>query len=1152
MAEMPPVPHRAPLTDENGNTAPIWARWFERVRQLLQEGGAGGGGGGAVDSVNGQTGVVVLDKTHIGLSNVNNTADSSKPVSTAQAAAIAVVQADINAHEADTANPHAVTKAQVGLGSVDNTSDLGKPISTATQTALDLKAPLASPTFTGTVTADNIAADDITADAISAATLNTTGLTTVDSLLVNGATTLNDTVEVGNVATFNGGLNSLADISVSGGVAATGGVSGSTVTATGTVSAPNGVFSSTLRVDAATNSTLTGSAAVLTPTKPTMHLTNASLASLGGMSEEVGNIQVLINRTGAAISLLNENAGVTATRRIVTGTGADITLPNGSAVILHYTSADSRWHVVGVAGVTSVNGQTGAVTLAKGDVGLGNVDNTSDANKPISTATQTALDAKVPTSRTVNGHALSANVTITKANVGLGNVTDDAQLKIASNLSDLNSAATARTNLGLGTAATQASTAFAAAAHTHPQSDITNLTTDLAAKAPLASPALTGTPTAPTAVAGTNTTQIATTAFVSTAVSAVSGGSSSTNLITNSTAESGTTGWATYNDGTAAVVDGTGGVVSNITFAQSTTSPLAGTASFLLSRTAGALGRGVSVDFDISEAYKARVLQISFDYRVASGTFTAGTATTDSDVVIYVVDRTNGTVIQPTTFRLFSNSTTIATQFISNFQTASNSTAYRLCFHIPNGTTTAFGLQFDNVTVEPSKYVYGTPITDWQAYTPTGSWTTNTTYSGMYRRVGSDIEARFALSLAGAPNNANLTVNAPSGITLDTAKVATAGFGPIGYAEGGIAGAGYNMQVITSSSTAVNVIFPNATNDAQSQLSTTLPAVWGSGSTINGYYTMPVVGWVSNVQTSDLNSGREISASYERSTTQSFTSGTAATIIYDTRRYDYGGGMNTSNGRYTIIEAGRYSMQASFFWTAASFTAGNALQLRFVRRNAAGTAIEDKYKQNKTVEVTGTREYSMEAHHDFDCNAGDTLEVLAFQNAGAARTTIANINQVSYRKIAGPTTITATETVACRVQQTAQQTLTTATETKITNMGGVTFDTHGGWSTANNEYTFGASGVYEIMGGVSYGANATGVRVSYISVVKSGVSNLYAGSDRRAAISAGDNCENKMMHMDRFNAGDKVFLTGFQSSGAALATSLNYTGTFIQIKRIGL
>ena len=48
----------------------------------------------------------------------------------------------------------------------------------------------------------------------------------------------------------------------------------------------------------------------------------------------------------------------------------------------------------GVAGVSSVNGRIGAVTLAKSDVGLTNADNTSDANKPVSTATQTALNLK--------------------------------------------------------------------------------------------------------------------------------------------------------------------------------------------------------------------------------------------------------------------------------------------------------------------------------------------------------------------------------------------------------------------------------------------------------------------------------------------------------------------------------------------------------------------------------------------------------------------------------------------------------------------------------------------------------------------------------------------------------------------------------------
>ena len=50
-----------------------------------------------------------------------------------------------------------------------------------------------------------------------------------------------------------------------------------------------------------------------------------------------------------------------------------------------------------LAPVQSVASKTGAVTLVKGDVGLGNVDNTSDADKPVSTATQTALNAKQDT-----------------------------------------------------------------------------------------------------------------------------------------------------------------------------------------------------------------------------------------------------------------------------------------------------------------------------------------------------------------------------------------------------------------------------------------------------------------------------------------------------------------------------------------------------------------------------------------------------------------------------------------------------------------------------------------------------------------------------------------------------------------------------------
>lgn len=63
------------------------------------------------------------------------------------------------------------------------------------------------------------------------------------------------------------------------------------------------------------------------------------------------------------------------------------------------------------------------------------------------------------------------------------------------------------------------------------QSQVTGLAADLAGKAPLASPALTGTPTAPTAPPGTDSTQIATTAFVMANAPSSSSGFSTTFML---------------------------------------------------------------------------------------------------------------------------------------------------------------------------------------------------------------------------------------------------------------------------------------------------------------------------------------------------------------------------------------------------------------------------------------------------------------------------------------------------------------------------------------------------------------------------------------------------------------------------------------------
>ena len=86
--------------------------------------------------------------------------------------------------------------------------------------------------------------------------------------------------------------------------------------------------------------------------------------------------------------------------------------------------------------VTSVAGRTGAVTLTKTDIGLDNIDNTSDDDKPISTATQTALDSKVDK---VEGKGLSQEdfTTELKSKLdGLSNYDDSTITEALSNKVD--------------------------------------------------------------------------------------------------------------------------------------------------------------------------------------------------------------------------------------------------------------------------------------------------------------------------------------------------------------------------------------------------------------------------------------------------------------------------------------------------------------------------------------------------------------------------------------------------------------------------------------------------------------------------------------------------------------------------------------------
>lgn len=102
-------------------------------------GGGGGGEGGAVDSVNGQTGVVVLTKSSVGLGNVTNVAPADLPISDDAQAALDAKVADDDARLTDARTPSdsSVTNAKVASGAAISADKLADGTTLKVMTATE-------------------------------------------------------------------------------------------------------------------------------------------------------------------------------------------------------------------------------------------------------------------------------------------------------------------------------------------------------------------------------------------------------------------------------------------------------------------------------------------------------------------------------------------------------------------------------------------------------------------------------------------------------------------------------------------------------------------------------------------------------------------------------------------------------------------------------------------------------------------------------------------------------------------------------------------------------------------------------------------------------------------------------------------------------
>lgn len=141
-----------------------------------------------------------------------------------------------------------------------------------------------------------------------------------------------------------------------------------------------------------------------------------------------------------------------------------------------------------------------------------------------------------------------------------------------------------------------------------------------------------------------------------------------------------------------------------------------------------------------------------------------------------------------------------------------------------------------------------------KAFTPSGTWVSNATYTGIYSRVGDRARGWIRVSTSGAPTTATLTVTIPW--TIDTSKL-------ISTTEDTRLGYGLIRDSAAASYTDINIIYSTTTIlsiqvcglnaftgtqyiKAQSGVTQAIPITFGAGDYVEFYFDIPVSGWKGN------------------------------------------------------------------------------------------------------------------------------------------------------------------------------------------------------------------------------------------------------------------------------------------------------------------
>lgn len=507
--------------------------------------------------------------------------------------------------------------------------------------------------------------------------------------------------------------------------------------------------------------------------------------------------------------------------------------------------------------------------------------------------------------------------------------------------------------------------------------------------------------------------------------------------------------WLAYADAAAtSPVDGTGGS-PNTTCTRTTSSPIAGVGSLLVTKSAGASrqGEGCSVAFTISADRKGQVLRVIADYGGITGTFP------DDGLRVYIYDVTNSRLIEPAPNKVKNHLLASSPLQAMEFQTSIDSTNYRLIVHISETSSTAWTMKLDSIKISRAFLPTGPPVGDWTTYTPTLTFATggmtNNTPTGFWRRVGDRMELTGRIVFSGTSAAFNdPRYSLPSGFSIDTAKMPTPNTNTSGTMVGTSAvidDSTANYGPFTSAyftTTSIRISTAGLTQASPiAAISTNDEIIWMA--------SVPIVGWSSNTTLSNDTDTRVVMAKY---TDTSGASLTGAVFKYQTKIVDTHAAYSTSTGLFTVPIAGPYRVSAAISTTG--LTTSQALFIALYKNGTIHSTLQQVWGNG----VTGGN-YSVTGSDTVSCVAGDTLEIRVTDDSSGSATTSATWNNLAIERISGPAMVAASEKIAMRYTGTASTTPTNLTAT-VVKMSTLVFDTHNAYSVSTGLFTAPVAGIY--------------------------------------------------------------------------------------------